>query len=132
MAKTKWKDKEKARIPNGWTEIILWFKRGIDDMYPLEFRLLVPSDCSGNDLSNLILENATRIVGLMRKLNVKGIIIHGAYTEHKRCLCKNYYYIKNHVCRDLNVCDNCGNAIPIYRKNWDTNKWVISDPSYLI
>lgn len=45
MAKTKWKDKEKAIIPNEWTEIILWFKRGIDDMYPLEFRLLVPPNC---------------------------------------------------------------------------------------
>jgi hypothetical protein len=114
---------DKTRIPDGWTEIILWFKREIDDMYPLEFRLLVPPNCSDEDRIKLIDKNASQIAGLILQLDNTKIIIQGAYTEHKRCLCKNYYYIKNHVCRNLNVCDNCGNAIPIYRKNWDTNEW---------
>ncbi len=67
------------KVLEGWTETTLWFKRGIDDMEPLEFVLTLPPGCSDNDKIKLSERAANQIVGIIRKLSDVGIIIQGQY-----------------------------------------------------
>jgi len=69
-----------AKILDGWTKTTLWFKRGIDDTEPLEFNVWSPPGCSDEDRVRLLERNASKIVGLIRKLSGDDVmIIQGQY-----------------------------------------------------
>lgn len=52
----------------GWHKTTLWFKRGIDDMEPLEFDVWSPPNCSEKDYAKLVERAASQVVGLIRGL----------------------------------------------------------------
>ncbi len=74
-------DKEKEqKVLVGWTSTTLWFKRGIDDTNPLEFKVLSPPGCSNKDYVKQIEKTVNQIIQLIKKFtNSKEMIIQGQY-----------------------------------------------------
>jgi len=62
-----------------WIETFLWFKLGIDDPDPLEFKVLSPPDCSDEERKKLLEKNASQIVGIIQKLTGEKLVIQGQY-----------------------------------------------------
>ncbi len=59
---------------DGWVKTTLWFKRGIDDLDPLEFDMWSPPNCEDKDYNKLVERVAGQIVKLLRNYTDKLII----------------------------------------------------------
>ena len=66
----------------GWTITTLWFKQGIGDLNPLEFKLWTHPNCSNKDYIKQIEEASHQIVSLIWQLTGhKKMIIQGQFQK---------------------------------------------------
>lgn len=62
-----------------WVETFLWFKLGMNDPNPFEFKVLSHPNCSDEERKKLLEKNASQIVGMLQKLTGEKLIIQGQY-----------------------------------------------------